>query len=284
MQSVKRFWEFIDAAWSQLPKHAALRTKVIESEEAPEAEVWALAEVVKEEVASTLRAQLFLLSRAELTKFIHRMEQKLYELDREEIFEHTGGTDDSFLYCRCFIVGMGKAYFDKIKRRPHLATYEASAEAIGFEGYHVYEERFGEEFNRYSTHSIESGSNVAGWPLPDSNAESSPNPVAPTGNGLSSVQLTEEGILIQYGWDDTEYCLRWSELEEIQLLYAGKAMAEHTRWFLINSSSQQAHSIPHQPEVLARFAQLPGFDLPAVNAVFASAQFGIVECWRRNRG
>jgi hypothetical protein len=91
------------------------------------------------------------------------MEEKLFRLDREEIHQHTDGSDDGFLYCRGFIVGMGEGYYNLVSTTPARATADAEAESIPFVGYRVYKERFREEFPRESVYPIESGSNPNGW-------------------------------------------------------------------------------------------------------------------------
>jgi hypothetical protein len=91
------------------------------------------------------------------------MERKLFQIDRKDIQAYTDGSDDGFLYCRCFIVGMGKAYYEMIEENPSKATCDAEAEIVGFIGYIVYQELFDEEFERYTVHNIESCSNAEGW-------------------------------------------------------------------------------------------------------------------------
>ena len=58
---------------------------------------------------------------------------------------------------------MGQQYYDMIDQTPSKATFDLEAELFGFSAYRVYEEKFGEEFDRYSIHSIESCSNSNGW-------------------------------------------------------------------------------------------------------------------------
>ena len=91
------------------------------------------------------------------------MEEKLFRLDREEIHQHTDGTDDGCLYCRGFIVGMGERYYKVVCATPSRAATDPEAYAIPFIGYQVYENQFGEAFSRESVYTLASGSNPDGW-------------------------------------------------------------------------------------------------------------------------
>ncbi|PBJ12773.1 hypothetical protein [Flavobacterium sp. ACN6] len=50
-----------------------------------------------------------------------------------------------------------------IYKTPSKATFDIDGESFGFSAYNLFEEKFGEEFDRYSKHCIESGSNENGW-------------------------------------------------------------------------------------------------------------------------
>ncbi|EWH12727.1 hypothetical protein KLA_13114 [Cellulophaga geojensis KL-A] len=58
---------------------------------------------------------------------------------------------------------MGKDYYNSIDNNPSKAKFDLEAEGFGFSAYQVYEELFNEEFDRYSSHSMESCSNSNGW-------------------------------------------------------------------------------------------------------------------------
>jgi hypothetical protein len=99
----------------------------------------------------------------DLTAFIHILEERLYHIDRQDIHEYTEGSDDGFLYCRCFVVGMGWEYYTMVDEDLSKATMDIEAELFGFSTYGVYGEKNGDEFERYSIHSIETCSNREGW-------------------------------------------------------------------------------------------------------------------------
>ena len=57
-------------------------------------------------VVPALQAALDLLPKDELLQFDRILERKLYDIDRSEIHEYTDGSDDGFLYCRGFGIGI----------------------------------------------------------------------------------------------------------------------------------------------------------------------------------
>ena len=159
--TISQFWEIIEASWADSPKLYKKRAKALTSND--EELLIELSEDLTDTILQNYIRRLHLLNKDELTEFILILEERLYHLDREEIHMFTDGSDDGFLYCRCFILGMGEQYYTMIDQEPEKATMDIEAESFGFEAYGVYQEKFGEEFERYQIHSIESGSNTNGW-------------------------------------------------------------------------------------------------------------------------
>ncbi len=157
----EKFWQIIESAWQDSPEYYQKRAKALQSND--EELLEQLSEVLSDEILENYNKRLLLLDKKELTDFIHILEERLFNLDREEIHEFTDGSDDGFLYCRCFILGMGEEYYNLIDKNPSKAKFDLEAESFGFSVYQIYEEKFGEEFDRYSVHCIESGSNQTGW-------------------------------------------------------------------------------------------------------------------------
>lgn len=156
------FWQTIENIWESTPEMNTKRLEVLETNE--EDLIMELSgEMCQELFLSNFKAELSRLTKEAITEFIHTLEERLYHMDREEIHEYTDGSEDGFLYCRCFIVGMGKEYYEKIDKTPSLATMDAEAELAGFEAYMIYKDLFGEEFERNTIHCIESGSNRDAW-------------------------------------------------------------------------------------------------------------------------
>ncbi|UPK70949.1 DUF4240 domain-containing protein [Chitinophaga filiformis] len=156
-----RFWEIIETAWTTDRYLFNLRETALTTNDP--ILIRQLGNIVSNDIASHIRQQLLYMDERELTRFNHVMEEKLFHIDREEIHERVNGSDEGFLHRRCFIVGMGERYYNMIDENPATATMNVSAGDIGFIGYSVYEEQFGEEFERYCLHCIESGSNSRGW-------------------------------------------------------------------------------------------------------------------------
>ncbi|QHT71373.1 DUF4240 domain-containing protein [Rhodocytophaga rosea] len=157
----QRFWKIIETAWQNLPLLDELRQQALQSNEASLFEGVSFG--LNDEVVEEMESQLEKLTEQELTAFNHIMEEKLYTIDREEIHKYTDGSDDGFLYCRGFIVGMGEQYYNEVNENPARATMDVEAESVCFIGYDVYEKRFGKEFERNTTYNIESCSNANGW-------------------------------------------------------------------------------------------------------------------------
>lgn len=156
----KKFWDLIESTWEKSGKNED-RRKAIETnnEEALEE----LSQFIESELIDFYKTELENLDKNEFTAYIHHLEKKLYQIDREEIHEYTDGSDDGFLYCRCFILAMGKDYYSMINENPSKAKFDLEAEGFGFEAYMSYEKKFSEEFERNSIHCIESCSNPKGW-------------------------------------------------------------------------------------------------------------------------
>jgi len=157
----QKFWEIIELSWADSPKLERQRAKALKSND--EEILEELSGELEGTILGNYNKRLLALDKDDLTKFIHILEERLYNIDREEIQEHTDGSDDGFLYCRCFILGMGQQYYSMVDKDPSKATMDLEAEIFGFSAYEQYEEKFGEEFDRYSIHSIESCSNEKGW-------------------------------------------------------------------------------------------------------------------------
>ncbi|WP_425628802.1 DUF4240 domain-containing protein [Cellulophaga lytica] len=155
----EQFWKIIEQSWEDSPQIKKLRDEAKDNE----ASLEQLSYKLEEDITENYIKRLSKLGKDELTEFIHFLEERIYHIDRKEIHTYTDGSDDGFLYCRCFILGMGKDYYNSIDNNPSKAKFDLEAEGFGFSAYQVYEELFNEEFDRYSSHSMESCSNSNGW-------------------------------------------------------------------------------------------------------------------------
>ena len=160
--TLDQFWNIIELVWKDSPDIDKLRQKTLRSNNYEQ--LSELSEELDGEILENYRERLTQLDKIEFTSFIQHFEERIYHIDREEIHEYTDGSDDGFLYCRIFIVGMGRQYYNMIDDDPARASIDMEAEAFGFAMYSVYEKEFGEAFVRYQHHTMESCSNPEGWP------------------------------------------------------------------------------------------------------------------------
>jgi hypothetical protein len=154
-----RFWSMIEAAWNAVGGHLEAREALAEGDDA-EKHAYSLEGALRSLIAA-LRKQLADLPAEELLAFDRILERKLYDIDRADIHERTDGSDDGFLYCRGFIVAMGRPYYEGVRENPDLAVVDAECEQMCYISWHLYHDRFGEMSP--SGVSRETCSNSAGW-------------------------------------------------------------------------------------------------------------------------
>lgn len=156
------FWELIESAWNEHPALVKKRDRAV-ADNSRKALV-ALADDIEDTIFDDFQDLLYELDREELVSFIHILEERLYHLDRHAIFESTDSSEEGFVYARCFIIAMGKAYFDAVAGDPSKAVPDAEAEGFGFTAYSVFADRFDEDFKPNTKHNISTGSNKQAWP------------------------------------------------------------------------------------------------------------------------
>jgi Protein of unknown function (DUF4240) len=159
-----RFWAMVEAAWDAAGGKAKSRQRLAEGK-LSEGQAYELQEVLETEVAPALREQLDALPADELLAFDRILERRLYDIDRADIHERTDGSDDGFLYCRGFIVGMGRAYYDAVRANPDRAVTDAECEEMCYLSWHLHHDKFGKV--PPSGISRETCSNPVGWPKDD---------------------------------------------------------------------------------------------------------------------
>ncbi|WP_327150143.1 DUF4240 domain-containing protein [Nocardia sp. NBC_01329] len=156
-----RFWEIIESAWERVGTDPnGLRGALIDRESDDEA--YAIDEYL-EAFLHHLGALSEGLSAAELTALDRVLERKLYDIDRADIQQVTDGSDDGFLYCRGFIVAMGRDFYNAVVANPEVAVLDAECEAMCYFFAHLHDERFGGFPDTGSGISRETTSNQAGW-------------------------------------------------------------------------------------------------------------------------
>ena len=156
-----KFWSMIETAWTKVRNTAKARQKLVLGQ-LSEDKALDLEEKIGQTVITALAEMLRELSAEHLLTFDRILEQKLHDIDREDIHERTDGSDDGFLYCRGFIVAAGREFYDAVVNRPEVAVADAECEEMCYISLHIYEEKFGEM--PPSGVSRESFGNPAGWP------------------------------------------------------------------------------------------------------------------------
>ncbi|MEV4654992.1 DUF4240 domain-containing protein [Micromonospora sp. NPDC049301] len=162
-----RFWALIESAWAGLGAEAlALRRALVErgpdGEGDDDAESYAI-DAWLGPFLDRLGGLAAELSAQELTDLDRVVERKLHDIDREDIHEVTDGSDDGFLYCRGFIVALGRDYYEAVRADPALALPDAECESICYFFAHLHNDRFGAWPETGSGISRESFGNPAGW-------------------------------------------------------------------------------------------------------------------------
>lgn len=157
-----RFWQLIDAAWERLGEEpAALRrellTRDLDAEPSYAIEEWL------DPFLDALRDSTEDLPAADLTDLDRVLERKLYDLDREDLQAVTDGSDDGFLYCRGFVVALGRDFYRAVAREPRVAMVDAECEDMCYFFADLHAKRFGDYPETGSGISRETASNPAGW-------------------------------------------------------------------------------------------------------------------------
>jgi hypothetical protein len=155
----KPFWSIIESAWEAVGGKVEDRRTLAEgrlSEEKVERLCASLGKVI-----AALYEQLDQLSAEDLLAFDRILEQKLYDIDRRDVQEYTGGSHDEFLDARGFVVAAGKRYYEAVNANPATAVSGLECQEICYLSWVLYQEKFA--IIPDGGISRETGSNHAGW-------------------------------------------------------------------------------------------------------------------------
>ncbi|OHV34211.1 MULTISPECIES: DUF4240 domain-containing protein [Pseudofrankia] len=161
-----RFWALIETAWTSLgPEPLALRHALIERDPNDDelADPYAIDDCL-DPFLDALRSLSEALPSEDLVALDRVLERKLHEIDRADIHEVTDGSDDGFLYCRGYIVALGRAFYDVVTTNPKMAILDAECEAMCYFFAHLHREKFGTWTDTGSSISRETGANAVAWP------------------------------------------------------------------------------------------------------------------------
>jgi hypothetical protein len=161
-----RFWALVESAWAACgPESARVREALVKRDPAGDDDNGNLEalDTSMDQFLAQLQRLCADLSSEELTDLDRVVERKLYDLDRQEIHEHTDGSDDGFLYCRGFVVAVGQEFYAAVNADPAMAVMDAECEAMCYLFAHLHDERFGGYPRTDSGISRETGRNPDGW-------------------------------------------------------------------------------------------------------------------------
>jgi hypothetical protein len=156
-----RFWSLIESAWEMVGAEPSARRKALIERESDD-EVYAVDAYLGEFLAN-LRTLSVELSSEEMIDLDRVLERKMYVVDRADIQEVTDGSDDGFLYCRGFIVAMGRDFFEAVVADPAVAICDAECESMAYFFANLHNERHGAYPDTESGISRETTSNRDGW-------------------------------------------------------------------------------------------------------------------------
>lgn len=162
------FWEIIEQSWAEVSptlKAKRLQIAATKGEKEPTDLGMELADLVGSDLVENLEEKFRKMPQQDLLAFDRILEQKLYDIDREDVITYTDGygemSADGFLYARGFIVGMGRAYYELINNEPAWATFDLDAQGFCYTSWEVYCELY-DDFTS-SDISRESFRNPLGW-------------------------------------------------------------------------------------------------------------------------
>jgi len=112
--------------------------------------------------------ELALLPVAEICSFYDHLAEALYLLDtRQHLQASQSQSDDSFLYARCYVLGMGQEFYEQVLSDPKcmpagIKWFEFILSVPG-EAWSVATGEDPSDWNYFPNRSFESGSNFAAW-------------------------------------------------------------------------------------------------------------------------
>lgn len=115
-----------------------------------------------------LREALTQLPASAIEAFEEELARRLYDLDGREFAEaagESGGSDDAFLYARCFVVASGRLHYEAVLANPDMMpkSVDEWCEPLLAVASEAYEMSTGATWEFVPTTSYETGSNSSRW-------------------------------------------------------------------------------------------------------------------------
>lgn len=119
----------------------------------------------REEMLAPLVDQLSGLTIEDIYAYQDILAEKLSTLDAPKFWEIGGGSSDSFLYSRCYVVASGKEFYLSVLEEPNLFPNKPwiEFEHLLSTPYDAYEVKTGEELERVPRTNYETMFNVENW-------------------------------------------------------------------------------------------------------------------------
>ncbi len=152
----EQFWALIEKAWAKLKAKAKRRLELLAED--PEA----MEELVETKVRPWIGVHLSQLEDEDVAAFGETLAEKLFRLDRRELADALEGGDDGFLGARCFVVAMGREYFEKVLADPTQAVPGPELEKLTLLVTSIWRHRFNLD-PPAPKYAIETGTNLDEW-------------------------------------------------------------------------------------------------------------------------
>ncbi len=104
----------------------------------------------------------------EIESFEEHLARVLFTLDGKAYADNCGKSDDGFLYARCFVVGMGKQFYERVVANPSDMPKSSDQWlepllSVASQGWAKVTGNYEEDWDHKSTVSYQTGSNSDQW-------------------------------------------------------------------------------------------------------------------------
>jgi hypothetical protein len=151
-----QFWGLIEKAWAKQKAEAKRRLELLAKDPR------AMGELVESKVKPWISEYLSKLDHEDAAAFGETLAEKLYRLDRRDLADVLDAGPDGFLGGRCFVVAMGREYFEMVVADPTQAVPGPQVERLTGVVRALWRRRYYVD-PPVPKHPIATGSNPAGW-------------------------------------------------------------------------------------------------------------------------
>jgi hypothetical protein len=152
----EQFWGLIEKAWAKQKAKAKRRLELLAEDPR------AMGELVESKVRPWIAEYLSRLEDEDVAAFGETLAEKLYRLDRRDLADVLDTGPEGFLGGRCFVVAMGREYFERVVADPTQAVPGPQLEKLPRAVRALWRRRYYVD-PPVPKHPIATGSNPAGW-------------------------------------------------------------------------------------------------------------------------